>query len=63
VVKRGGKTFIDTAGESFDDELLAFFEDYMEISEAPDRLPGSRFALTETTGKGMAALLNTLGLH
>ena len=62
VVKQGGKTFIDTAAESFDDDLLAFFEDYMATSEAPDQLPASRFALTETTGKGVAALLDTLGL-
>jgi hypothetical protein len=61
VVEQGGKTFIDTAGESFDEDLLAFFEDYMAVSEDPDRLPGSRFALTEATGKGVAALLDTLG--
>ena len=60
VVKQGGKTFIDTAAESFDDELLAFFEAYMATNEDPDRLPASRFALTETTGKGIAALLDTL---
>ena len=60
VVNRDGKTFIDATSQSFDDELLAFFEDYMAVSEAPDRLPASRFALTEATGKGVAALLNTL---
>jgi hypothetical protein len=60
VAEKGGKTFIDTDAESFDAELLAFFEDYMAVTEAPDRLPGSRFALTETTGKGVAALLDTL---
>lgn len=60
VVKRDGKTFIDTAAESFDAELLAFFEDYMTVSEAPEQLPGSRFALSEDTGKGVAALIDTL---
>ncbi len=60
VVKQGGKTYIDTTGESFDDDLLKFFEDYMATSENLDRLPGSRFALTETTGKGVTALLDTL---
>jgi methionine synthase II (cobalamin-independent) len=59
-VERDGKTFIDTSSASYDDELLAFFEDYMAVSEAPDQLPGSRFALTETTGRGVAALLDTL---
>jgi methionine synthase II (cobalamin-independent) len=33
----------------------------MAFSEDPDRLPGSRFALTKATGKGVAALLDTLG--
>ena len=61
VVHHGQKTFIDTAAEPFDDDLLAFFEDYMAASEDPVRLPGSRFALTKATGKGVAALLNTLG--
>jgi hypothetical protein len=60
VVDRGGKVFIDTAAESFDGDLLAFFEDYMAINEAPDQLPGSRFALTADTGRGLAALLDTL---
>ncbi len=61
VVDRDGTCYIDTAAESFDEELLAFFEDYMTISEAPERLAGSRFALTEETGKGVAALVDTLG--
>jgi methionine synthase II (cobalamin-independent) len=60
VASRDGKTFIDTAAETFDGELLAFFEDYMAVSEAPDQLADSRFALTEATGKGVAALLKTL---
>ena len=60
VAKKGGKTFVDTAAESFDSDLLAFFEDYMSLCEMPDRLSGSRFALTDETGKGMAALLDTL---
>ncbi len=60
VVSQGGKFFIDAAAGSFDDDLLLFFEDYMATQEDPDRLPASRFALTETTGKGMAALLAAL---
>jgi methionine synthase II (cobalamin-independent) len=60
VVHRDGKRFIDAVGASFDADLLGFFEDYMAVSEAPDLLPGSRFALTETTGGGVAALLDTL---
>ena len=60
VVNRADKTFIDASVDSFDADLLAFFEDYMAVCEAPERLPGSRFALTETTGKGVVALLEML---
>lgn len=61
VVEQNGKTFIDTDAQRFDSELLAFFEDYMTINEAPDQLAGSRFSLTEVTGRGVATLLDTLG--
>jgi len=56
----GGRTVIDTAAEAFDDELLTFFEDYMAVCDAPDRLDGSRFALTGAGGKGVAELVETL---
>ena len=39
VVSQGGKTFIDTAAESFDDDLLLFFEECMATREDPGRLP------------------------
>ena len=61
VVEQGGKTFIDTTADNFDAELLAFFEDYMALSEAPEQLADSRFTLTESTGRGVATLLDTLG--
>jgi hypothetical protein len=61
VVEQDGKRIIDAAGASFDEDLLAFFEAYMAVSEDPDRLPGSRFALGEASGRGVAALLDTLG--
>ena len=60
VVEREGKQYIDTAAETFDADLLSFFEDYMAVGEAPDQLSGSRFALTEATGRGVEALLDTL---
>ncbi len=62
LVKKGGKTYIDTAADAFDADLLAFFEDYMAVSETPEQLAGSRFALTDKTGKGVAALLGSLAV-
>lgn len=60
VTQMGAKTVIDTTADTFDDDLLAFFEAYMAACDAPDHLAGSRFALNEATGKGVQALLDTL---
>jgi len=46
------KTCIDTASARFEEELLAFYEDYMAVSENTAPLGGSRFALTPETAKG-----------
>jgi methionine synthase II (cobalamin-independent) len=60
VVALAGKTYINAASETFDADLLAFFEEFMAVSENPEKFPGSRFALTEATGKGFAALQDAL---
>jgi len=54
------KTFIDTCPGQFDDELLAFYEDYMAVTEGQADLNTSRFALTEDTAKGFFVLLDQL---
>lgn len=54
------KTFIDTASNRFEEELLAFYEDYMAVSENAAPLGGSRFALTPETAKGFFAFMEVL---
>jgi len=57
-IDRGnGKVWIDSAASDFDDQLLAFFEDYIRCLEDPEALTASRFALSTETGCGLAALL------
>lgn len=60
VAQVDGKTVIDTAADAFDNDLLRFFEDYMTVSDAPERLEGSRFTLSDDAGGGMTALRDTL---
>lgn len=55
---KGDKQFLDTGKETFDQEFLAFFEDYLALSEPGADLEGSRFAFTPKTGKGFAEFLN-----
>jgi len=54
------KTSLDTGPGQFDEELLAFYEDYMAVTEGQADLNTSRFALTEETAKGFFVLLDQL---
>ncbi|MEW5948022.1 MAG: hypothetical protein AB1711_01260 [Thermodesulfobacteriota bacterium] len=61
VVIEGDRVYFDTASPSFEDELLAFYEDYISITEGNSPLLKSRFALGPHTGKGLAAFINRMG--
>ena len=52
-----GKTFIDGTGETFDAEILSFYEEYLMITEGGAPLEGSRFELSEKTAKGFFTFL------
>jgi hypothetical protein len=57
-----GKVFIDTASPGFNAELLAFYEEYIMVTEGGVDLETSRFALTPETAKGFFAFLQQTGL-
>ena len=44
--------WIDTAAENFEQEMAAFYEDYMRVDEDPQFLHGSRFALGMDSAPG-----------
>jgi methionine synthase II (cobalamin-independent) len=52
VTEKDGKTWIEAEGEEFDAEFLAFFEEYLMVTEGAVPLEGSRFALTEDIARG-----------
>jgi methionine synthase II (cobalamin-independent) len=52
-----GKHFLDTQKPGFDEEVLAFFEDYLAMSEPGSNLDGTRFAFTDEAGKGFNEFL------
>ncbi len=51
------KTILDTTSPGFDEEFVAFFEDYLAVVESPDRLGESRFALAGTRANGFTEFL------
>lgn len=52
IVTEDDRTFIDSAVEGFDAEVLQFYEDYLMITEGGAELAGSRFEISETSAKG-----------
>ncbi len=55
-----GKGFVNTDCESYDNDLLEFFEDYMAVIEGEIELETSRFALKEDSAGGFFVLLDRL---
>ena len=54
------KNFLDTSKPEFDEELIAFFEDYLSVSESVADIGTSRFALSGTRGKGFFEFLKQI---
>ena len=60
-LKREPETvFVDSGGDTFQDELLGFYEDYMAVSEGRLPLDDSRFALTDDTAGGFFKFMERL---
>ena len=48
----GGSVYINTGQDSFDSDILTFYEDYMAVEEGRTSLSESRFVLSEDTARG-----------
>jgi len=51
------KNFLDTSKPEFDQELIAFFEEYLSVTESGADIGDSRFALSGARGKGFFEFL------
>jgi hypothetical protein len=58
--EKGDKVFIDASSAEFDNEVLAFYEEYMAVTEGAADIDTSRFALTTETAKGFFAFLDLI---
>ncbi len=56
-----GKKFINVDAEGFDADFLAFYEEYLTITEGGADLDGSRFILTPKTARGFFEFLKQTG--
>lgn len=54
------KVYIDTTKDDYESDLLAFYEEYMEVIEGKKEIDNTRFALSQDRAKGFYVLLETL---
>jgi methionine synthase II (cobalamin-independent) len=59
-LREGERTYFDTGGD-FDNLLLPFFEEYLTVSEDPDALMSSRFAISRERAAGLYLLKEKAG--
>jgi hypothetical protein len=52
------KVYIDATSAEFDNDVLAFYEEYMAVCEGSADLDSSRFAMTAETAKGFFTFLD-----
>ncbi len=60
LVQTPERMYVDTDSPQFNEEMVAFYEEYIAISEDATDLDNSRFVLTEGTAKGFFALIEAL---
>jgi hypothetical protein len=58
---RDGKVFVDTEAPAFEEEVLAFYEEYLMVAEGAAPLDGSRFILGRDVARGFYAFLEAAG--
>jgi hypothetical protein len=57
---KSGKSFVDTADPSFDNDILEFYENYMAVSEGELNLENSIFAINADTARGFFSFIEHL---
>ncbi len=57
---REDRWFMDTSNPEFEQEVLAFYEEYMAVSEGGKSLSESRFVLTQDTAEGFFVFLKKI---
>ena len=60
VTKNKDRTFIDSSQTDFDQEVLAFYEEYLMVSEGQKDLSQSRFALKSSSAPGFFKFVDTV---
>jgi methionine synthase II (cobalamin-independent) len=63
VTRPQGHIFFDCSSPNFEEQMLAFYEDYMSVLDQPDRLLTSRFQVSRERAEGLYQFVEALEDH
>lgn len=63
ITEENGKIFINTESADFEEDLLAFYEEYLQVTDGAVDIDGSRFALQPDVARGFFAFLESAKRH
>jgi methionine synthase II (cobalamin-independent) len=61
ITEKDGRVFVDASTAGFEDELMAFYEDYLAVTDGGLPLDGTRFAMNEDSARGFFSFLQAIG--
>jgi len=60
ICSAGDRVYIDTDRDDFDNDILAFYEEYMAVTEGDTALSDSRFVLSKDSARGFFTFIENL---
>jgi methionine synthase II (cobalamin-independent) len=60
ITEQEGRVFVDASATSFEDDLMAFYEDYLAVTDGGLPLDGTRFAMNEDSARGFFSFLQAI---
>ncbi len=63
IVEEAGRTYFDIQTETFAEEMLAYFEQYLAALEDPSLLPDSPFAVSRDRAQGLFSLQEAVAVN
>ncbi|MBU0730990.1 MAG: hypothetical protein KKE17_10095 [Proteobacteria bacterium] len=53
IIEEQDKTYFNTLSDTFEEEILAFFEEYLALADDPSGILSSRFGVSESRARGL----------
>jgi len=60
ITEKDGRNFVDASADGFEEDFMAFYQDYLKVTEGGGPLDGTRFAMNQDSAKGFFSFLQAI---